>query len=347
MDKILENFSKLIEKNNPDELAKIIANQNFENYPLLEKIITKPKYLEKAIDIVINKNDELFYSLLKELVSAYFQISPKKALEFSFKKLDEIDIDENRYERIIFESEIFFPTGTHIEPPKDNEDPIIEIYNTLQNFVQEDPMYVLEEVEKLLEKYPEEDLLYYLYADVAFNLFRNSDFEDENEKQLIKSLFEKFFNWFVKRMKKDLSVEKLNANWIYYSCIYAEILLAEEGEESKAGFILQFLALNMDKIIESELEMVEDTETIKIIILQYFEYFVYVTAAFYSLLYKENIDKILYEFDKFIDNPNKNLVFEGYPLLTISLRTIYKFPFLTYFNPEDAKESAYFDINGK
>ncbi len=376
MDKFREKFLNLIENEDLEKLTSEIINKDFKEHSFLEKIMGEPEYLEKAIEIVVSKNNPKFSKLLGALMitylnmQKYIDIDPYnievhnykgEALEFFKKKIEELE--ENRYERVLFLKELIFEDVKYLKKylktfkdivEKTNlseDEKILRLYEFLQVVSRTYPSYGLKIIEDLKKKYFDRDEFYYMYGEIAFVLLM---FKENPDLNLIKELFNKFYNWLEYKVSLNIPFDLINANYILYSSVYTEILLAEKNIEillaekniEKAKKVIQLIIDILDRVIKYTLDTTEDVEYI---LIEYFEHLLYVIIKYYSLIYNQDFDNILNRLGKYL---KENIFLSSkeikiYPIFSKLFKFVNEYSFLKEFDLSNVKESYYFGRKDK
>lgn len=309
----------------------------FDSTKVMSHIFSDINVTMSAIDEIIALNNPKYENLFRALLNYFITKFSEEDFELVFDYLMDkyLELEKNRYEVVdviltlihLEESNIVM-FGDHfyelVEAAySDKETKVLRYYEFLNFYVSYDVVEAREFLEKLKEKYPDEDLLYEIEGHIAMNIV-------DNDYKLAMKAFQNVAEWIMFRVSMDYPKDNLNSNMLFFLSAYAELLIGSNDIE-KAQKIIDIASSIIDTVAKNEFENLRDTDAFQVMV-SYTEYFLYVNIQLLKHTQPELSDKEAYE-------KSVNKLKEISPFLYDKIQD--------YIDFDDVLNSAYFETEEK
>ena len=309
----------------------------FDSTKVMSHLFSDINVTMSAIDEIIALNNPKYENLFRALLNYFITKFSEEDFELVFDYLMDkyFELEKNRYEVVdviltlihLEESNIVM-FGDHfyelVEAAySDKETKVLRYYEFLNFYVSYDVVEAREFLEKLKEKYPDEDLLYEIEGHIAMNIV-------DNDYKLAMKAFQNVAEWIMFRVSMDYPKDNLNSNMLFFLSAYAELLIGSNDIE-KAQKIIDIASSIVDTVAKNEFENLRDNDAFQVMV-SYTEYFLYVNIQLLKHTQPELSDKEAYE-------KSVNKLKEISPFLYDKIQD--------YIDFDDVLNSAYFETEEK
>ncbi|WP_029522168.1 hypothetical protein [Persephonella sp. KM09-Lau-8] len=309
----------------------------FDSTKVMSHLFSDINVTMSAIDEIIALNNPKYENLFRALLNYFITKFSEEDFELVFDYLMDkyFELEKNRYEVVdviltlihLEESNIVMFKDHFYElveaAYQDKETKVLRYYEFLNFYVSYDVVEAREFLEKLKEKYPDEDLLYEIEGHIAMNIV-------DNDYKLAMKAFQNVAEWIMFRVSMDYPKDNLNSNMLFFLSAYAELLISSNDIE-KAQKIIDIASSIVDTVAKNEFENLRDTDAFQVMV-SYTEYFLYVNIQLLKHTQPELSDKEAYE-------KSVNKLKEISPFLYDKIQD--------YIDFDDVLNSAYFETEEK
>ncbi|WP_297454195.1 hypothetical protein [Persephonella sp.] len=309
----------------------------FDSTKVMSHLFSDINVTMSAIDEIIALNNPKYENLFRALLNYFITKFSEEDFELVFDYLMDkyFELEKNRYEVVdviltlihLEESNIVMFEDHFYELVEatysDKETKVLRYYEFLNFYASYDVVEAREFLEKLKEKYPDEDLLYEIEGHIAMNIV-------DNDYKLAMKAFQNVAEWIIFRVSMDYPKDNLNSNMLFFLSAYAELLISSNDIE-KAQKIIDIASSIIDTVAKNEFENLRDNDAFQVMV-SYTEYFLYVNIQLLKHIQSELSDKEAYE-------KSVNKLKEISPFLYDKIQD--------YIDFDDVLNSAYFETEEK